>query len=156
MDRSVSLPAISVATIITVSLCTDVCIVNGDGLDDLIVGAIGSDPSNKTNAGKSYVVFGKINDTAINLSAIASGMYWLEKHQQLNHPSHHRKTAQQLTSLLLPVAQGGLLLTVRMRMTTDLPFQSPAFSPLITNPPVPLAIVDRLIAVLSVLPTHNN
>jgi hypothetical protein len=40
---------------------------------DLIVGAIGSDPSNKTNAGKSYVVFGKINDTAINLSAIASG-----------------------------------------------------------------------------------
>ena len=47
--------------------------VNGDGLDDLIVGAIGSDPSNKTNAGKSYVVFGKINDTAINLSAIASG-----------------------------------------------------------------------------------
>ncbi len=47
--------------------------VNGDGLDDLIVGAVGSDPSNKTNAGKSYVVFGKINDTAINLSAIASG-----------------------------------------------------------------------------------
>jgi hypothetical protein len=42
-------------------------------LDDLIVGAVGSDPSNKTNAGKSYVVFGKINDTAINLSAIASG-----------------------------------------------------------------------------------
>jgi hypothetical protein len=47
--------------------------VNGDGLDDLIIGAFGADPSNKTNAGKSYVVFGKIDDTTINLSAIASG-----------------------------------------------------------------------------------
>ena len=45
--------------------------VNGDGLDDLIVGANGADPSNKSNAGKSYVVFGKANSSAINLSAIA-------------------------------------------------------------------------------------
>ena len=44
--------------------------VNGDGLDDLIVGANGADPSNKSNAGKSYVVFGKSNSSAINLSAI--------------------------------------------------------------------------------------
>jgi hypothetical protein len=33
--------------------------VNGDGLDDLIVGARYADLSGKSNAGKSYVVFGK-------------------------------------------------------------------------------------------------
>ena len=48
--------------------------VNGDGLDDLIVGALYADPSSKLNAGKSYVVFGKQDNTdAINLSAIAAG-----------------------------------------------------------------------------------
>jgi hypothetical protein len=31
--------------------------VNGDGLDDLIVGAKSADPSSKLSAGKSYVVF---------------------------------------------------------------------------------------------------
>jgi hypothetical protein len=39
---------------------------NGDGLDDLIVGAWGS----QIWTGKSYVVFGKANSSAINLSAI--------------------------------------------------------------------------------------
>jgi hypothetical protein len=71
----------------------------GDGLDDLIVSSDGADPSGKSNAGKSYVIFGKTDNTAINLSAIASGL------------------------------------------------ESPAFSPLMTKPPVPLAIADRLIAV---------
>ncbi|WP_202752930.1 integrin alpha, partial [Bathymodiolus thermophilus thioautotrophic gill symbiont] len=47
--------------------------VNGDGLDDLIVGAYHADPDNKNDAGKSYVVFGKINSSAVDLSAIASG-----------------------------------------------------------------------------------
>ncbi len=47
--------------------------VNGDGLDDLIVGARNADPSGTVDAGKSYVVFGKTNNTAINLSAIALG-----------------------------------------------------------------------------------
>jgi hypothetical protein len=37
--------------------------VNGDGLDDLIVGAHAADPSGKSQAGKSYVVFGKSNTT---------------------------------------------------------------------------------------------
>ncbi|OJA03148.1 integrin alpha, partial [Bathymodiolus thermophilus thioautotrophic gill symbiont] len=46
--------------------------VNGDGLDDLIIGAYGADPASKNLAGKSYVVFGKTNATAINLSDIAS------------------------------------------------------------------------------------
>jgi Ca2+-binding RTX toxin-like protein len=33
--------------------------VNGDGLDDLIIGACGSDPGGDSTAGESYVVFGK-------------------------------------------------------------------------------------------------
>jgi hypothetical protein len=45
--------------------------VNGDGLDDLIVGAWSASPSGQSDAGKSYVVFGKANSSAINLSAIA-------------------------------------------------------------------------------------
>jgi hypothetical protein len=47
--------------------------VNGDGLDDLIVGAHKADSNGKTDSGKSYVIFGKIDSTTINLSAIASG-----------------------------------------------------------------------------------
>jgi hypothetical protein len=47
--------------------------VNGDGLTDLIVGARNSDPAGRSNAGRSYVVFGKTDTTAIDLSAIAGG-----------------------------------------------------------------------------------
>jgi hypothetical protein len=43
-------------------------------LDDLIVGAYQADPNNKSSAGKSYVVFGKQDNTAINLSAIAAAV----------------------------------------------------------------------------------
>jgi hypothetical protein len=46
--------------------------VNGDGYDDLIVGASFADP-NGSDSGASYVVFGKANGTAVNLSAIAGG-----------------------------------------------------------------------------------
>jgi hypothetical protein len=47
--------------------------VNGDGLDDLIVGAHNASPSSRTDAGSSYVIFGKIDGAAINLSAIGTG-----------------------------------------------------------------------------------
>jgi hypothetical protein len=47
--------------------------VNGDGLADLIVGARQSDPLAGANAGRSYVVFGKADGLAINLSAVANG-----------------------------------------------------------------------------------
>lgn len=47
--------------------------VNGDGFDDLIVGASGADP-NGNSSGKSYVVFGKADGTAVNLSAVTAGI----------------------------------------------------------------------------------
>jgi FG-GAP repeat len=47
--------------------------VNGDGLTDLIVGAPRSASASGTNAGRSYLVFGKTGTAAINLSAIAQG-----------------------------------------------------------------------------------
>jgi hypothetical protein len=47
--------------------------VNGDGLADLIVGAEHSDPSAGERAGRSYVVFGKADSAAVELSAVAAG-----------------------------------------------------------------------------------
>jgi hypothetical protein len=55
-------------------------------LDDLIVGAWGASPSGQSDAGKSYVVFGKTNSSAINLYQIDH----YPKHPQSNHPSHRR------------------------------------------------------------------
>ncbi|WP_180334687.1 integrin alpha, partial [Bathymodiolus thermophilus thioautotrophic gill symbiont] len=46
--------------------------VNGDGLDDLIIGAYKT-YGGYYDVGKSYVVFGKTDKTAINLSDISSG-----------------------------------------------------------------------------------
>ncbi len=43
--------------------------VNGDGLDDILVSAY----SPSANLGKAYVVFGKTDNTAVNLSAVAAG-----------------------------------------------------------------------------------
>ncbi|MCT7950302.1 cadherin-like domain-containing protein [Ancylothrix sp. C2] len=47
--------------------------VNGDGLADLIVGSPLAETASGVNAGKSYVVFGKTDSTAINLSSLGSG-----------------------------------------------------------------------------------
>ena len=40
--------------------------INGDGIDDLIIGAIIADPNGRNNAGESYVVFGNANGFAGN------------------------------------------------------------------------------------------
>ncbi|MBD1828929.1 FG-GAP repeat protein [Microcoleus vaginatus GB1-A2] len=46
--------------------------VNGDGIDDLIIGAYGADPNGESKAGQSYVVFGSQAGFApsLNLSAL--------------------------------------------------------------------------------------
>jgi hypothetical protein len=46
--------------------------VNGDGLDDLIVGARKADPSGKSSAGKSYVIFGKQDNAVSKPSPLTS------------------------------------------------------------------------------------
>ncbi|OJA03754.1 integrin alpha, partial [Bathymodiolus thermophilus thioautotrophic gill symbiont] len=46
--------------------------VNGDGLDDLIVGAYQANPNSKDDAGKSYVVFGKTGTKAVDLADISA------------------------------------------------------------------------------------
>ena len=47
--------------------------VNGDGIDDLIIGALAADPNGKSNAGESYVVFGSSSgfSTSFNLASLS-------------------------------------------------------------------------------------
>ncbi|MCX8519665.1 MAG: integrin alpha, partial [Methylophilaceae bacterium] len=47
--------------------------VNGDGLADILIGAPYNDPSRRSNAGRCYVVFGKADTSAMNLSIVAAG-----------------------------------------------------------------------------------
>ena len=47
--------------------------VNGDGLADLIVGAYRADPDGNSNAGESYVVFGKADTSPISLADVVAG-----------------------------------------------------------------------------------
>ena len=52
--------------------------VNDDGLDDVIVGAIGADADGDTNAGESYVVFGKADSASIDLGALGTGGFRID------------------------------------------------------------------------------
>ncbi|MFW9264514.1 Ig-like domain-containing protein, partial [Nostoc sp. CALU 546] len=45
--------------------------INGDGFDDLIIGAIGADPNGQSVAGSSYVVFGFASPTPTNKPPVA-------------------------------------------------------------------------------------
>ena len=45
--------------------------VNGDGIDDLIIGAEGADPNGNSYAGETYVVFGSDSfGNTLNLSSL--------------------------------------------------------------------------------------
>ncbi|NEQ65321.1 MAG: hypothetical protein F6K21_07455 [Symploca sp. SIO2D2] len=46
--------------------------INGDGIDDLIIGATGADPNSNSNAAQSYVVFGSSNgfSPSLDLSSL--------------------------------------------------------------------------------------
>jgi Ca2+-binding RTX toxin-like protein len=46
--------------------------INGDGFDDLLIGAYGADPNNQGRAGESYVIFGKGTPftASLNLSSL--------------------------------------------------------------------------------------
>ena len=45
--------------------------INGDGFDDVIIGALGADPNGKGNAGESYVIFGKAGGFSPNLNLLS-------------------------------------------------------------------------------------
>ena len=72
--------------------------VNGDGLDDLIVGAYQADPDGVSNAGTSYVVFGKANSAPINLvdDGTSSGSLDLIKKGTLNHDTITSDTSSEI------------------------------------------------------------
>jgi hypothetical protein len=49
--------------------------VNGDGLDDVVIGADGADPLGRHSAGVAYVVFGKRDAAPVDLAALGSRGY---------------------------------------------------------------------------------
>jgi hypothetical protein len=52
--------------------------VNGDGLADLIVGAYHADPRGDSNAGESYVVFGKAGNATVDLANLGAGGFRID------------------------------------------------------------------------------
>ena len=51
--------------------------VNGDGFDDLLIGALYADPNGASNAGSSFVVFGSAAGFAAQPQSLGSG--WIER-----------------------------------------------------------------------------
>ena len=52
--------------------------VDGDGLADVVIGASSADPSGKTSAGESYVVFGKADSSPVDLAGLGAGGFRLD------------------------------------------------------------------------------
>ena len=52
--------------------------VNGDGLDDLIIGADGADRNGDSHVGESYVVFGKVDSASVNLDTLGTGGFRID------------------------------------------------------------------------------
>jgi hypothetical protein len=122
--------------------------VNGDGLDDLIIGAHGADIGNRTDAGKSYVVFGKTNTATINLSSIAAGTGGF-----VINGDYDRGYSGRSVSSAGDVDGDGFKSSKPSPLTspaeeTDLLIESPS-SPMITKPPVPDSMADKSIALVS-------
>ncbi|SGZ73104.1 Alkaline phosphatase [Bathymodiolus thermophilus thioautotrophic gill symbiont] len=68
--------------------------VNGDGLDDLIVSATWANHSvDKTDAGKSYVVFGKIDTIAVDLSNMGTGGFVINGENKDDQSGHSVSSA---------------------------------------------------------------
>lgn len=52
--------------------------VNGDGLDDLLIGASWADNNRRENSGSAYIVFGKSSEGAIRLGDLGSNGYRID------------------------------------------------------------------------------
>ena len=52
--------------------------INGDGGDDLLIGAPRADDNSRTNSGSSYVVFGKTGTTAVDLNALGTAGFRID------------------------------------------------------------------------------
>ena len=52
--------------------------VNGDGLADLIVGAMAADPGGDGSAGESFIVFGKAGSETVDLETLGAGGFRID------------------------------------------------------------------------------
>lgn len=58
--------------------------VNGDGLDDVIVGALLANVGSQADAGSSYVIYGRASQSDVNLAALGSSGFRIDGADQSN------------------------------------------------------------------------